>query len=304
MGTGVVGLDLGPSTIAIVADKEAKLLQFCAEIEPKQKEIKALQRKIERQRRAMNPQNYSPLTNKVLNGKRKWLKSEKQKLEQSCLQELQRATAEHRKTLHGTMVNDILRMGNIFKFEKLSYKSFQRNYGKSVSNRAPGMFISMLTRKAESAGGLIMEFSTYTTKLSQTCQCGKVVKKELSQRVHDCGCGVHVQRDLYSAYLAKFVEEKKSKDKSEYILQANQALDAWLSAEPLLQTAWSNSNQSMNGRTIPITFGKFSTSQSQNGSSVTEKTVKFEVLDVVTNEQRVSESQKENTMIPLRTPWL
>ena len=88
------------------------------------------------------------------------------------------------------------------------YRSFQKLYGKSVNRRAPGLFVSSLRRKAESAGGKVEEFSTYRTKLSQTCHCGKREKKKLSQRWPDCSCGVEAQRDLYNAYLAKFVEEE------------------------------------------------------------------------------------------------
>jgi transposase len=81
--------------------------------------------------------------------------------------------------------------------EKLSHKSFQKNYGKSVSKKASGMFVSILHRKAENAGGKVIEFSTKTTKLSQTCQCGNIIKKPLSQRRHICPvCGIKAQRDL------------------------------------------------------------------------------------------------------------
>jgi len=34
MGQGVVGLDLGPSTIAVVAEQEALLQPFCPELTP------------------------------------------------------------------------------------------------------------------------------------------------------------------------------------------------------------------------------------------------------------------------------
>jgi putative transposase len=65
------------------------------------------------------------------------------------------------------------------------HRAWQKNYGRSVKVRAPGMFIEGLTRKAESAGGQVLEINTQTTKLSQydhtTHDC---VKKKLSQRWH------------------------------------------------------------------------------------------------------------------------
>lgn len=47
-----------------------------------------------------------------------------------------------------------LRTGDIIKLEKLSYRAFQKLFGKSVGNRAPGMFVSHLVNKAERAGSL------------------------------------------------------------------------------------------------------------------------------------------------------
>ena len=70
--------------------------------------------------------------------------------------------------------------------------------------RAPGMFIDMLKRTVASTGGTLVEVPTQRTKLSQYCHgCGTYVKKPLSQRWHQCPCGIGpVQRDLYSAFLA------------------------------------------------------------------------------------------------------
>ena len=60
-------------------------------------------------------------------------------------------------------------MGDTIKLEKLSYRAFQRRFGRSVGMRAPGMFVERLKRKAESAGATVVEFPTHTTRLSQTC---------------------------------------------------------------------------------------------------------------------------------------
>jgi transposase len=117
------------------------------------------------------------------------------------------------KTLLGNLANRILKQGKYIKTEKLSYRSFQKNYGKSVNLRAPGMFIEILrcwsfASSGENAGGTVYEFPTKETKLSQYChKCGKYTKKNLSQRVHTC-CNLNIQRDLYSAFLAGSVVEK------------------------------------------------------------------------------------------------
>jgi hypothetical protein len=58
-GTATVGLDLGPSTLAMVPEEgEARLLSFCQELKTDQQKKRRLQRRLDRQRRANNPQNY------------------------------------------------------------------------------------------------------------------------------------------------------------------------------------------------------------------------------------------------------
>jgi hypothetical protein len=58
-GMDTVGLDLGPSSIAIVPQQaEAHLEALCAELRPDARAIRRLQRKMNRQRRAANPEHY------------------------------------------------------------------------------------------------------------------------------------------------------------------------------------------------------------------------------------------------------
>jgi transposase len=240
LGQGVVGLDIGPQTIAIVCQTGASLRQFAAELEQPDAEIQALQRQIERQRRANNPDNYYPdrwvrakggkgwkrKRGQPKPGKRSWVVSNRQQVNQKRLAELHRKQVAHRKSLHGRLVNDILRMGDRINLEKLSYQAFQKGYGRSTQFRAPGKFVKMLRRKAESAGGVAHEFPTHTTRLSQVCLCGAVKKKPLSQRWHRCACGVVMQRDLFSAFLAMCVEDEK--------LNAEKAREIWPAGEDCL----------------------------------------------------------------------
>lgn len=72
--------------------------------------------------------------------------------------------------------------------EKLSYKGMQMNFGRSAKVRASGMFVSLLIRKAESAGGAVVELNTRTLKMSQNDHITEVcTKKPLSQRWHTLG---------------------------------------------------------------------------------------------------------------------
>ncbi|MBD0346897.1 MAG: transposase [Coleofasciculus sp. Co-bin14] len=251
LGTGDVGIDIGPSTIAVVSDSDAQLQQLASELEFEAAHIRRLQRKMERSRRATNSANYNP-NGTVKKGKKRWNNSKTYLRIRNAKANLERKLAAHRNSLHGELVNTILRTGNTIKLEKLSYKAFQKLFGKSVGKRAPGMFVSHLKSKAERAGGKVVEIPTHSTTLSQTCQCGRVKKKSLSERVHRCECGVVAQRDLYSAFLAKHIEPDT------FVLQVSQLLTDWQSAELRLWATWrtASDNQPATGRVLPSSFGR------------------------------------------------
>jgi len=242
-----VGLDIGPSTIAIFQDKKATLTAFCFSLKPLHLKQKKLQRKLDRSLRATNPSNYN--ADKTIKKNIFWKKSRKYKKNQNKLFEVFRKLKTSRKRLHGNLANKIIKLGNIIKTEKLSYKSFQKRYGKSIGFRAPGLFLQILNRKAENAGGFIEEINTKSTCLSQICHnCLKKEKKLLSQRWHKCNCGIKaVQRDLYSAYLARHVMENK--------LDINQCKKDWSSASLLLEQAMSNLKKTTIGKQKLASFG-------------------------------------------------
>jgi hypothetical protein len=120
---------------------------------------------------------------------------------------------EKRKELHNRFINQLLQYGNVFHLEKLSYIGLQKLFGKSIGAKAPGLFVELLKKKSINQGGYVYEFNTRTTFLSQVCTCGIIKKKSLSQRFNNCDCGNNHQRDLFSAYLALFVNKDNKTDK-------------------------------------------------------------------------------------------
>lgn len=277
-----VGLDIGPSTIAFYNPKKAKLKAFCEELEPMSKDISSIQRKMQRSRRLLNFQNYEKdgtiKNGTIKKGKLTWKKSNRYKKKQNILSEIDRKLKEYRKRLHGKLANDICKLGNIIKTEKISYKGWQKNFGKSIGRRSPATFLNILRRKVENTGGRLEEFST-TTCLSQIChKCKTKKKKKLSQRWHEC-CNLHVQRDLYSAYLAFHVENNS--------LNMSQANVNWLGAQSLLKQAMLRLNQVAIGRSRLASFGL---SQSKSDSLVKDRSVINKIEDVVGSFPRASKS--------------
>lgn len=289
VGEGIVGLDLGPSVIAGVSDTDAVLEPFCPGVANLDREIRRLQRAMDRSKRATNPEAFNP------DGT--WRRGERIKTRSSHYRALARKKAEverrlaaERKRAQGELANRVLAQGSTIKLEKVSYRSFQKAFGRSVKRRAPSLFVSILKRKAESAGATVIEFSTRTTRLSQfSHDTGQYVKKPLSQRWHVFADGSRVQRDLYSAWLARFVERDR--------LDASQCHKHWAAAEPLLRRAASGFHQSASGTGFarPHVRKGVGADRPSQGDGVRD-----EAAEAVA-QARAAESSSDLTP---RTPWL
>ncbi|WP_208527691.1 RNA-guided endonuclease InsQ/TnpB family protein, partial [Methylacidiphilum caldifontis] len=80
--------------------------------------------------------------------------------------------------------------------------AYKRGLNRGIFDAAAGMFHQMLRYKAQEAGGWAMEADSRKLKPSQRCQlCGRLEKKPLSQRWHDCPCGASCSGDENAAKL-------------------------------------------------------------------------------------------------------
>jgi hypothetical protein len=68
-----------------------------------------------------------------------------------------RKLAATRKRSHGQLAHRVLALGGTFHLEQISYRAWQKQFGRSVGRSAPGMFVSLLSRRAASAGGQVVE---------------------------------------------------------------------------------------------------------------------------------------------------
>ena len=144
VGSDTVGLDLGPSTIAIVPREGTPRLEvLCAELAPDAQAIRRLQRQMDRQRRANNPANYDERGRIKKRGKERlsWKHSKRYLATRRRKATRERKLAAHRNSLHGRLVHEIVAVGTTILTEKISYRAWQKQFGKSVGLRAPGMFI-------------------------------------------------------------------------------------------------------------------------------------------------------------------
>jgi len=95
---------------------------------------------------------------------------------------------------------DLVRRFHYIVFEDLSIDKMIKNHklAKSIQDVAWNQLIQYTTYKAESAGTYVeLVDPAYT---SQTCSnCGRIVKKSLSERWHECECGLSIDRDENAA---------------------------------------------------------------------------------------------------------
>jgi hypothetical protein len=125
VGRDTVGLDLGPSTVAIVPrEGTARLELLCAELAPDAQAIRHLQRQMDRKLRANNPDNYDELGRVRKHGKHrlKWKHSKNYLCTRRRKATRERRLAAHRKSLHGRLAHEILTLGNTIITEQISYK--------------------------------------------------------------------------------------------------------------------------------------------------------------------------------------
>ncbi len=281
---GVIGIDVNISNIAFVADDKAGLLPFAENVPTFEREIKALQRKMQRSQRLHNPENFEAdfdrkvgnrivrKKGKVKKGKKQWVKTRNYRAHAAKKAELERRKSSYTVGQNRKLVNEILRHGNQIKTENVSIKGWQKRYGLAISAKSPGFFQSELARKAESAGGQFIKFSTQKTALSQTHLNGVRIQKSLSQRVHhDVAMGYIMHRDLFSAFLSRYVYGDK--------LSLLDASMEYPSMEPCLIEAWEQYQQQINQ------VGKSERRNSHNSSESV-------FIKVLTSNQIASKSDK------------
>lgn len=231
--TEIGGMDPGPRQIAWYDGKEAGIDSLISPaLKEHRRELRKLHRKADRQRRAMNPENYLP-DGRVKPGPKIWRKSKGLLRTEARIREIERKEKSERKRYLHELANRLIARTAFWKVEKPDVRAWQKGrYGRSIKRSGLGTFVRILTRKAESAGGGVFMIEPRKAKLSRTCICGRVEPKPLSQRMHRCPkCGVVMHRDLFSAFLAVFVDR-------DHALHAGEAQKAWPDAGPRLLAAW------------------------------------------------------------------
>ena len=216
IGQSNVGIDMGTRTIAYSSKYDVKLLELAPNVNNINREIKLIQRKMDRSRKSMNPNKYNENGTIKQGNKDKWIYSNHYMKLKSQKKELYRKESEIRKQDHYKMINELLILGDKFYVETMQFKGLQRRsnkteknnngkfkkkkrFGKSLANKAPSMFLTMLDNKLKWNGNKLYKIDTFKCRASQYNHfTGEYHKKELKDRWNE---DIKIQRDMYSAFL-------------------------------------------------------------------------------------------------------
>lgn len=235
LGKGNVGIDLGPTTVAVSGENIASIDKLASKCDNIQKEITHLARKIDRSRRANNPENFNE-DGTIKRGVRLvWKDSKRYKALRKEMAELQRRQAAIRKQQHIDRANELLKEGDTFivennqisgwvrkaKESKVNEKTGRiqkkKRFGKSVANHAPAMFVTILENKVKSLGGDVVKVDTQNAASQYDFTNDSFEKHELKERSVTLSNGDTHQRDMLAAFNLQHLKydevEKKQYDR-------------------------------------------------------------------------------------------
>lgn len=238
VGYGVVGLDIGPQTLAYSSANEVNLIELADRVQNIEQEKRRIRRKMDRSRRSSNPDNYNEDGTIKRGVKLTHNKSKRYDKLQRELAYIQSYQADIRKRQHIDLANHLLSLGDCFRIERMNWNALARRaketaisektgkykrkkrFGKSVANKAPGAFVEILKQKCNSLGLTGVQQIETTAKASQYNHQSKEYKaKSLSQRWNYMPDGNRIQRDLYSAFLLQHCDPASKKIDQESLEQ-------------------------------------------------------------------------------------
>ena len=221
-GTGRIGIDYGTSTIAVVSESKViykNLAEEANNLKNLERQLTLFQRKMDRSRRSTNSDCFNS-DGTYKKGTKIKVKSRNYKKILKQFREINRKLSCIKKYEIGRDANIIRSLGDQIYGEHMNFQGLakrsknttinqntgkinkKKRFGKSISNRCPGLMVSTLKNKF---GNGYHEVNTWEFKASQynhiTNTC---IKKKLSQRIQELdynGETITIQRDLYSAFL-------------------------------------------------------------------------------------------------------
>ena len=221
----VTGIDIGPSSIALVNSDKAELLKLASNVKKIEKEIRVLNRRSQRQRIINNPNNYNK-DGTIKKGHKKWHLSKRLKKTYSELSYLYQKRADQLRQSHFLLTNYILKeYGTDLIVEDIHWAALtkkaketkknkkgkfqsKKRYGKSIANHGPSLFLEILDNKLGYINKSLTRVDTFKTRATQFDHIsGEYNKHDLKERMIKLANGDIIQRDLHSAFNLKHLNK-------------------------------------------------------------------------------------------------
>ncbi len=171
-----VGIDLGIKHLAIPSDGEP--FGSPKHLHKSERKLKKLQRAVSRKKKGSN----------------------RRKKSVTYLAKLHEHIANQRKDYAHKVSRTLVNQYGLIAFEQLNVHGMVKNHhlAKSIADAGWSQLVQFTSYKAESAGRRVVQVDPRNT--SQICSnCGEIVKKSLSERIHRCTCGYVEDRDVNAA---------------------------------------------------------------------------------------------------------
>lgn len=220
LGEGQVGIDLGPSSIAIASNNKVYIDELAKNVDDIEDELKQLLKKMDRSRRQNNPLQFNEngTIRKYPKGERpEWVCTKNYIKLKNKVKELYRKKSVMTKMAHIELANEMLNYGDTFIVEDNPISSWalkakkitinkkgkinsKKRFGKSIKNHAPSMFVEILKNKINSLGGNLIKIDIKNAASQFDFTNGEKTKHELHVRKIKLSNGNTHLRDTLAAF--------------------------------------------------------------------------------------------------------
>jgi putative transposase len=214
-----VGVDVGLAHLATLSTGES--FANARPLQDALRKLRRLQRQLDRQRRASNPDNYLP-DGRAKPGASGWIKSKRMLRTEARVRRLHERVRNLRREQTHQLTTYLTRRFGVIGVETLAVKNLMANgrLARRIADVGWGTVLAQLAYKTSWSDGSLLVSADRFHPSSKTCSnCGTVkAKLALSERVFTCtACGLVIGRDLNAAlnlaYMAQ--EHAQAEGKSE-----------------------------------------------------------------------------------------
>lgn len=233
LGNGTAGLGIGLDCVWLCTNDTVKTYSLIPpDILNIEKEIKNINKAMDRSKRATNPNNYDidgkqkkyyervnpNHPEKTIKSKLRWKYSNHYNKLSQRKAYLEGVNARKRTLYAENLANEVLNYFDSVNIQKPNFKWMQmskkkisandneenadsRSIGSCIKDGAPAQFINILTRKVESRGGTVNVINTYDYKTTEFCHLDNEYHNiSISEKWFDMGDGNVILKDAHTAF--------------------------------------------------------------------------------------------------------